>query len=94
MNQNKQKKKKSKTDTSKDKSEEKNTQEIDQLKEKNKILKGTIKTQENQIENLYHEINNLQEKNEEHNKPIKALNKLDRDVKRMNNKNRKIKNFW
>ena len=88
------KKKTTKTNTSSDKLNEEDTPEMYQLKQKNNYLKHTIKTQTNQIQQLYTQIVNLQEKEEEHQERIKAFDKLDRYVKRMNNKNRKIKNIW
>ena len=54
----------------------------------------TIRTQNNQIQQLYTQIFNLQEKKDDQEKCIKAYNEHDRYVKRMNNKNRKIKNIW
>ena len=88
------KNKKTKAITSSDAFDEQDTPEMYQLKQKNQFLEQKIRTQRNQIENLYHEINNLQEKEEEHQERIKAFDKLDRYVKRMSKNNRNVKTLW
>ena len=88
-----QEKKTTKIDTSSDTSHEE-IKEIIQLKEKNNFLKDTIRTQENQMQNLYHKLNYLQQKEYEHEKRIKAYDKLDRYVKRMSNNNNQVKTQW
>ena len=57
-------------------------------------LKETIRTQRNQLENLFHEINHLQKKEEKHQQSIEAYDILDRYVKRMTEKNTAVKTFW
>ena len=88
------KKKKTKTDSSNDASDQEDIQQINQLEQKNLFLKHTIMTQTNQIEDLYHQINHLQEKEDEQQERIKAFNKFDEYVKRMCKNNRKVKTVW
>lgn len=85
--------KKKKPDTSSEASEEE-TQDKNRLKEKSQFLRHTVRTQRNQIETLYREINLLQEKEEERLARIEAFDKLDRYVKRMSKNNGKVKTFW
>ena len=94
MKKNRHKKKKSENNTSSNKLDEEDTQDINQLNQKNRFLKHTISNQRNQIAELCIEINNLQEKEDEHENRIKAYNKLDRYVKRMSNNNHKVKTLW
>ena len=94
INQKRPKKKKPKSDTSNDASDEEDTPEIYQPKEKNDYLKQTIRFQKNKIEDLNYQINHLQEKEDEHQECIKAYNKLDRFVKKMTIKNIQVKIFW
>ena len=94
INQKRPKKKKPKSDTSNDASDEEDTPEIYQPKEKNDYLKQTIRFQKNKIEDLNYQINHLQEKEDEHQERIKAYNKLDRFVKKMTIKNIQVKIFW
>ena len=94
MNQKRQKKKKTETDNSSDIFHQEDSPEIYQLKQKNKKLKHMISTQTNQIGELYLEVSLLQKKEDEHQERIKALDKLDRYVKKMREKNRKVKTVW
>ena len=94
MTKKKPKKKTSKTDFSSDESDEEEIQEINQLKEKNLFLKQTVRTQTNQIGDLYHEINHLQQKEDENEKNTKVLDKLNRYVNKMRKNNRKVKTYW
>ena len=87
------KKKKLKTDTSSDVLDEEN-QNFNQLKKENDFLKLFNRSQMIQFQQLYTQIVNLQKKEDDQEKRIKAYNEHDRYVKRMNNKNRKIKNIW
>ena len=93
INENRHNKKNSEIDMLTNASDE-DIQEMNQLKENNRTLMHTIRTQNNQIQQLYTQIFNLQEKKDDQEKCIKAYNEHDRYVKRMNNKNRKIKNIW
>ena len=88
------KKKITENQTSSDAFDEQDTAEMYQLKQKNRFLKDTIRTQRNQFAKLYIELNNLQEKEDEHEKKIEAYNKLDRYAKTMRESNKKVKNFW
>ena len=94
MENKRQKKKSTKTVSSSDAFDEQDTPEMYQLKQKNQFLKQKIRTQTNQIGQLYIEINNLQEKEEEHQERIQAFDKLDRYVKRMTKNNQKAKTLW
>ena len=92
-NNRRKKNKKPKSDTSSDALDE-DIQIINQLEQKNLFLKHTIMTQTNQIEDLYHQINHLQEKEDEQQERIKAFEKLDGYMKRMCENNRKVKTVW
>ena len=94
LNQKRQKKKKLKTDTSSDAFDEEDTPEMYKLKQKNKYLKHMISTQTNQIGNLYLEVSNLQEKEDDHLERIQAYDKLDRYFKRLTKKNSEVKTEW
>ena len=94
MEKKRHKNKKTKTDTLSDAFDEEDTPEMYQLKQKNQFLKQKIRTQTNQIAELYIEINNLQEKEEEHQERIEKYNKLDRYLKRMSKNNQKVKTLW
>lgn len=94
MKKNRQKKKKLKNDTSSDASDEDDTEDINQLKLENRNLKHTVRTQTNQIGDLYHKINNLQEKEDKHQERIKDYNKIDRYLKRMTKNNSEVKTLW
>ena len=88
------KNKKAKTDTSSDASDEDEINQNNQLKQKNRILNHTVRTQTIQIHQLYAQIINLQEKEVKHHKRIEALHKQERYVKQMNKNNKKVKTAW
>ena len=69
-------------------------QEMNQLKEKNRTLKHSMRTQTSQIHQLYTQIVNLQEKEDEHEKRIEEYNGLDRRIKSMTKSNSEVKTVW
>ena len=73
---------------------ESDKEEIKYMKQKNRVLEQTVKTQTNQIENLYLEINNLQEKKAYQQEKNEEYDKLDKYLKKMSKKNRKVKTVW
>ena len=69
-------------------------QVMNQLKEKNRTLKHSMRTQTSQIHQLYTQIVNLQEKEDEHEKRIEEYNGLDRRIKSMTKSNSEVKTVW
>ena len=57
-------------------------------------MKHTIMTQTTQIQQLYTQIVNLQEKEDEHHERIEAFHKQERYFKRMKKNNKKVKTVW
>ena len=93
INQNRHNKKNSEIDMLTNASDE-DIQEMNQLKEKNRTLKHSMRTQTSQIHQLYTQIVNLQEKEDEHEKRIEEYNGLDRRIKSMTKSNSEVKTVW